>query len=153
MKWERCVSFAFTPTAFSALKKYGPCVQVCVAGHLQVSFSTWTLPEKSKGKWRTEEFQSQGGGAPGRPLYLTLAYFPEKKKSFCVYIIITCSFLPGKEVGHCVPACVVIDNNLVLMYALRGFCNQLRDLRTEDSTYISSYSYSVTLDPEVNVVQ
>lgn len=62
---RECVIFAFIPTAFPAIKKYGPCVQVCVAEAPWSLFFYLDFAEKSKGKWKTEESQSQGGGVRG----------------------------------------------------------------------------------------
>lgn len=51
---------------------------------------------------------------------LTCALFP-KKKFPCGHVSVSSSFLPGKSVGHCVPACVIINNNHIFLCALRDF--------------------------------
>lgn len=102
---------------------------VCVLGHLQASLPTCALPEETKGQGKKESHSL--------------------KKSPLVPIVVACSFLPGKCMGRCVPACMIINNKLILVHTLRDFCSGTCDLSTTESSCLFAHSYSLTLDPDV----
>lgn len=78
---------------------------VCVLGHLQASLPTCALPEETKGQGKKESHSL--------------------KKSPLVPIVVACSFLPGKRMGRCVPACMIINKNLYLCTHWETFAVEL----------------------------
>lgn len=116
-------------------------------GQLHTSFFIYILWQRSQ-KERGHKVPRKWHGKVTLPHIWILPWI--KKGPFVYISQLLPPSSPGKSIGHCGVACVIINNNLPLTQTLGNLCSRICDLRTiEVWLYLLPLPSNLTLDPEL----